>query len=80
MTRSANQAMKASPWVRRLDNRLTVSGRMATGHGNTLSSKSPACVVCLRNSGPMNLLVSALKEELRDGEESQAGRDYCEAA
>jgi hypothetical protein len=37
-------------------------------------------VVCHRNSGPMNLLVSALKEELRHGEKSQTGRDHCEAA
>ena len=37
-------------------------------------------LVCLRNSGPLNLLVSALKKELRHGEESQAGRNHCEAA
>ena len=37
-------------------------------------------LVCLRKSGPMNLLVSALKKELRHGEESQAGRNHCEAA
>lgn len=39
-----------------------------------------APMVCHRNSGPMNLLVSALKEELRHGEKSQTGRDHCEAA
>lgn len=39
-----------------------------------------ALLVCLRESGPMNLLVSALKEELRHGETSQAGRNYCKAA
>jgi hypothetical protein len=37
-------------------------------------------LVCYPESGPMNRLASASKMELRDGETSQAGRDYCQVA
>ena len=54
--------------------------RVACATGDGAACYALGEVVCHRNSGPMNLLVSALKEELRHGEKSQTGRDHCEAA
>jgi len=68
----ADAAYTRGPW--------DIRGEYLNATRNSINSVSDETVVCLRESGPMNLLVSALKEELRHGETSQAGRNYCKAA